>query len=404
MAIKGGQILHVAGGPTALFVVDRIQTAGVTGINVNEDRLEELGNYEAIGTVRDTPDLTFELESFDATTELESLLTGGDNTEVDGTAFNLANFIPIDILSPFKAAGAFTVAAGVIVPFLSLESMSYSFSLTDSATMRATLRGDSVFYTPGTVWQDTFSGNGSNDTFAFANGPAYKSTIAGSDYYGLSVMVKKSGKWERQRLGTDYTNTNASIVFESGSIPPSGTNNVKVVYTSGDAQEFLQAVHDTTKPAGVRGRDIYISFGDGGATPVYTNWVGVQSANVDWSVTLERDEEFGNPQIVAQDFDTPEVSGTVTMKPSTVSALFTQIQKVAGLSGTDVANATQDPPAIQVKIKITDPADGSTTKTLYVPDAKFVMPQIQGNVGQKLEQDFTFTSESGVLTVYKGDM
>ena len=35
MSIKGGQILHVAGGPAALFVVDRIQTGGVTGINVN---------------------------------------------------------------------------------------------------------------------------------------------------------------------------------------------------------------------------------------------------------------------------------------------------------------------------------------------------------------------------------
>lgn len=400
MAIKGGQILHVSGG----FVIDRIQTGGVTGINVNEDRLEELGNYEAIGTLRDIPDLTFELESFDVTTELESVLTGGDNSEADGTLFDLATFVPIDIISPFKGTGqVFTVDGGVIIPFLSLESMSYAFSLTDAATMTATLRGDSVFYVyNGSVYAEAFNGTGAQTVFNFTNGPAYKSTISGSDYYGLSVMVNDGTTWNRQRLGTDYTNTNAAITFQAGSIPPSGTGNVKVVYGSGVASSYLQAVHDTTKPAGVRGRDIFVRLSDGAATPTYTSWLGVQSANVDWSVTLERDEEFGNPQVVAQDFDVPEVSGSVTMKPADNDALFLQIQRVAGITSTDIANATQDPPELDVEIKIVDDT-GATTKTLVVPDAKFVMPSIQGQVGSKLEQDFTFTSASGTLNVYKAD-
>ena len=131
MAIKGGQILHVSGG----FVIDRIQTGGITGINVNEDRIEELGNVLAIGTLRDIPDLTFEVESFDVTTELESVLTGGINDEADGTVFSLADNVPLNILSPFKTSGAYTVDGRVIVPFLSLESMSYAFSLGDPATM-----------------------------------------------------------------------------------------------------------------------------------------------------------------------------------------------------------------------------------------------------------------------------
>jgi hypothetical protein len=46
---------------------------------------------------------------------------------------------------------------------------------------------------------------------------------------------------------------------------------------------------------------------------------------------------------------------------------------------------------------------GVTTKTLRVPEAKFVLPQIQGQVGTKLEQDFSFTSATGLLQVYKGD-
>lgn len=401
MAIKGGQILHVAGGPAANFVVDRIQTGGITGININEDRLEELGNYEAIGTVRDIPDLTFEIESFDSSTELESLLTGGDNTEAAGTVFNLANFVPLDVISPFKNSGLYTVGASVAIPYLNLESMSYNMSLTDAATMTATLRGDSVFYIPGSAYMETFDGDGATTAFNFADGPALVSSIGGDDLYALSVMVYDGTNWNRQRLGTHYTNTATGITFQAGYEPPTGTNNVKVVYGSATQATYLQTVHDDTKPAGVRGRDIEIQLGDGAAA--YTDWLGVQSANVDWRVTLERDEEFGNAQVVAQDYDTPEVSGAVTMKPSTVDALFTQIQAIAGISSTEIANATQDPPELELRIRLKDPADGTTMKTLEVTDAKWQMPQIQGNVGSKLEQDFNFTSSSGVLNIHKGD-
>lgn len=392
MAIKGGQILHVSGG----FVIDRIQTGGVSGLNVNEDRLEELGNYEAIGILRDIPDLTFELESYDVTTELESLLTGGDNLESNGTLFDLATFKPINVISPFKGQGnVFTVDGGVIVPFLSLESLSYAFSLADPATVTATLRGDSVFYTNDSVYEETFDGTGAQTVFNFAE-TALKSTIGGDDYYALSVTVDDV----RQRLTTDFTNTSAAVTFLTA--PAAGTDNVKVVYASATQATYLQTVHDETKPAGVRGRDIYVRLSDGAATPVYTDWLGVQSANIDWSVSLERDEEFGNPQIVAQDFDVPEVSGSITMKPANVNALFTQVSRIAGLTGTDVANATQDPPELDVEVKILDSA-GTTTKTLEVPDAKFLVPQIQGSVGSKLEQDFTFTSAAGTLNVYKAD-
>lgn len=393
MAIKGGQILHIAGGDGAGgFIVDRIQTGGLTGINVNETRLEELGNYEAIGTIRDIPDLTFELESYDTTTELESILTGGDNTEVAGTLFDLALFKPINILSPFKTSGVFTVDdGGVIVPHLSLESMSYNFSLTDPATMNASLRGDSVFYVPGVPYEQRFNGDALENTFAFTNGPAYKSAIGGVDYYGLSVTVNGV----KQRLGVDYTNTAASIVFTTP--PPVGTGNVVVCYGSGVQATYNQGVHiGTGSPAGVRGRDIQVQL-------AASDWLGVQSASIDWSVTLERDEEFNNPFVVGQDYDTPEVSGTISVKPSDVAALFAQIQAAAGLTSTDIVNATQDPPELNLEIIVKDPADGTTMKTFIIPDAKFTPPALQGSVGSKLETDFAFTSASGTLNIYKED-
>jgi len=388
MAIKGGQILHVSGG----FVIDRIQTGGLTGINVNEDRLEELGNVEAIGTVRDIPDLTFELESFDVTTELESILLGGINDEATGAEFDLALNVPINVISPFKASGAFTVDGGVVVPYLTLESMSYSFALGDPATMSATLRGDSVFYVPGSVFEEAFDGDTTTGPFNFTDGPAFKSTIGSDEYYALSVTVDGV----RQKLTTDFTNTATGVTFEAGSEPPTGTGNIVMTYGSAVESTYAQGVHNVADPIGIRGRDTYLSL-DGG-----NNWLGVQSANIDWSVSLERDEEFGNPFIVSQDFDTPEVSGSVTMKPTDVNALFAQIQLAAGLTGTDIANATEDPPELDIEIITVDSA-GATTKTWIVSDAKFTVPQLQGSVGSKLEADFSFASASGALAVYKED-
>lgn len=398
MAIKGGQILHVAGAAqgtdVGTFVVDRIQSGGITGITVNEERLEELGNYEAIGTIRDIPDLTFEIETYDVTTEIESVLTGGDNTEAGGALFNLKDYKVLDILSPYKTSGLFTIDNGsVIIPTLYLESASYSMSLTDPMTATFGFRGDSVFYVPGSPYRETASGDGIQTNFTFAN-TALQSDVNGDIYYGLAVYVDGV----KQRLGSDYTNTASDVTFTTP--PPSGTGNIVLIYGSSTAATYGSGVHNTTDPAGVRGRDIQIQLGDGMAT--YTDWFGVQSVNVDWRVTLERDEEFNNPLVVAQDFDVPETTGSVTMKPQDVSALFSQIQSIVGLSS-DIANATDDPPELEFRAVIKD-SSGTTTKTIQVGDAKWEMPALQGSVGTKLEGDFNFTSASGTLNIYKGDM
>lgn len=521
MAIKAGQILHVGNGD---LVIDRIQSGGVTGINVNEERIEELGNYNTVGTVRDIPDLTFEVESFDMKTELEQLLTGRDGTAGDGTLMDFTTeTAPIDIISPYKASGAFNVIRGVALPFLTLESMSYNFSLNDAASQSATMRGDSVYYVPGSVFRETFAGNDSTTVFSYAE-TALKSTISGTDHYvlGATITVDATGVVSRQFPVTHFTDSTTQITMltapatgetlaivygsaaastYSAGVASQGTltldtnptdadtmtvdaktytfedtltdvdGNIhigattadtianlrgafslntgeagtdyaasmtahptvtisaftgddgiltaKTVGTAGDSivttETFtagtnifdaatlgtttagVDSVHiGTGTPPSVRGRNVKVSVSG-------TDWLGVQSASAEWRVTLERDEEFGNDQVVAQDFDTPEVSGTLTLKSANATALFDNIQTAAGISGTDIANATEDPPALNLVIKIEDPDTGTTLKTLEIPDAKFQMPALQGQVGNKLEADFAFTSVAGQLNVYVAD-
>lgn len=74
MAVKGGSIIHVGNGVT---LIDRAQSAGPDTVNVPTEVVNELGNYKSVATVRDTPDLSFSLNSFDVSAEVEQLLTKG---------------------------------------------------------------------------------------------------------------------------------------------------------------------------------------------------------------------------------------------------------------------------------------------------------------------------------------
>ncbi len=56
-----------------------------------------------------------------------------------------------------------------------------------------------------------------------------------------------------------------------------------------------------------------------------------------------------------------------------------------------------------MEIRISDPDTGVVLKTLYVPDARFQIPGVQGRVQTKLETTFNFTSDGGSLTVYSGE-
>lgn len=404
MAIKAGQILHVGSG----FVVDRIQSAGAGSINVNTERIEELGNYNAVATLRDTPDLSFEMETFDMSTEIHELLLGAAPGDAAGTQYNVElDVVPLNIISPFKAEGAFNSVRGLVIPFLNIESLAYSFSVDNVTSLTAGLRGDSIYYVPGGVYEETFDGDGAAPSFTFGDGtggvagPALKTVVDGVNWYALDVMYDDQvNGWVRQKRGAsaDYTDTSTTVDFNF--TPVTGTANIRVVYGNAAEPTYASGVHKPVaagSPAAVQGRYIEIQFGGS-----QTLWSGVQSGNVEWRATLERDEELGNPLIVDQDFDVPDVTGSFTMKAATAAALFDQILAIQEITSPDIVNALSTPPEIDLRYVIKDPADGTTLQTLQVPDAQFDPTAIAGQVGSKLEVDFPFTSASGDLDVYKG--
>lgn len=285
MAIKAGQILHVAN----QFVVDRIQTAGPGDLNIPQEKIYELGNYQSVGVVRDVPDLSFNLECLDVGTEVEALLVGSENPHTDATStkYELALNKPIDIISPWKTPyGDFEAVRGVAVPALTLESASYRYGLQENAGETFTLNGDSIYYVPGTPWQDVAEGDGTTEVFSFVNGPAIVYREGGREYYALSVSVNGNRLTQIPRTSlADATAAGDTEVYAPDAtaangiefaVAPENGAKISIVYAAvadgtglypqagqspfGSGTGHLTHQSVAVKPAAIRGKDIDVYF------------------------------------------------------------------------------------------------------------------------------------------------
>jgi len=399
MSIKAGQILHDIHG----FVIDRIQTAGVSNVNIPETKIYELGNFKTVATIRDIPDLSFAMDSFDVSCEIEAIMTGVDPTTITNhQQFDFANSIPVDINSPFKAGtNQFNIVKGIALPYLTLEKVQYKFGTKSDATQSYTLRGDSIYYIPGTPYYQEYTNTGTG-AYTF-NHTALEYDESGTVNFALCVTLVNTTThaYKRLFLGTDYTNTSAGFTLLADL---SATyNKIHVVYGSATAATYPQSVHQgvSVKPASVRGKDIDVYVGTTDATPVFSRWTGVQSVDITRSVTLQNDEEFGNKHYVSSDYDVADVSGTIGFKGQDPADLWNRIATIANVDTSKIVGPYTSV-TLPVEVRISNPDTGVVLKTLYVEDARFKIPGVQGRVQQKTEVSLAFASDGGNLIVVNG--
>lgn len=403
MSVRHGRILHSAQGA----VIDRIQTGGISNLNIPVERINEVGNFQTVAIVRDIPDLSFEVQSLDVSTEFESLCLRVDPTTNDaGDEFDFNKAIPMDIISPFKSAqNAYDIVGGIALPFLTLENVTYKYALKANAEQTFTFRGDSIYYIPGSPYYQEFAKAG-GPTYTFAHA-AMVYVEEGVNIYALGVCWYDPTTAIYRRLihGADYTDTGADFTLTAdaqAAIPAGGI--VCATYGSAVAANYPQSVHQGTavKPAAVKGRniDLYVAFG---ATPVMQRWTSVQSFEAARKVTLDADGEFGSVHYVSQDYDVPQVSGNAVVRPRDFADLTAKLQAIANTSGSVITGPLTSQ-SLAIEARIYDPNAVTTTclKTIYCPDARFTPPPIQGRVGQKLEPTFNFESDTGTLLVYDG--
>lgn len=424
MAIRAGQILHAMN----QFIVDRIQTGGAGNLNIPQDRVYELGNYQSVGIVRDVPDLSFTLDVLDVGTQVEALLTGavkpdddtahplGNGTTV-GSVYDLSQTIPADIISPFKTQqGSYSVVKGVAVPQLTLEQAQYQYGLTANAGENYTLRGDSIYYVPGVPFLAVYTGDGSQTAFTYQTADqtpvalsALLYTEQGEAQHALNVSINGV----RQRRGIDFTDDDKKVTFTAA--PASGAV-VRITFGSNATAagapisvNYPQAVHSdlSVKPTAIRGRDIRVKVG---GLNISHKWHDVQSFEANWRVTLDNDYEFGDAHAVNRDYiDPPDVSGTIGLKAITVQALFDKLYQITGVATTDIIGP-QSSVTVPIIVELLNPSSGGTShvaqgavlKTIFIPDARFTIPGYEGRVSQKLTSDVTYSSDKGLIYIIKG--
>ncbi len=123
----------------------------------------------------------------------------------------------------------------------------------------------------------------------------------------------------------------------------------------------------------------------------------------DFRIQLDKDEELGNEQVVAQDYDVPATTGVISIKPRSASDLMEKIRTITGIDSDTEAIGALQRVALPVEVVLYSPEDGSILKTLYIPDARFTLPGFAGRIQQKLTLDLNYESDSGSLLVYKGE-
>ncbi len=416
MAIKGGDLLHVGNDQT---LIERLQTGGPSSLNVPSEKIYELGNYESVATIFDTPDLQYSLESLDVTPALEGLLTNKTGAAYTAaTVFDLSTVQAIDLLAPLKPGkdrpAPFDVAQSVAVPYLTPESIQYRFGLRDNATQTVSLRGDSIFYCPGPAYVQNVAGSGTANQVITTTNPAGIYSDSAGPRRVLSVAVAPS----RLSYGVDYTLDTVDTAVDFAAVTVTlrdavpATSTIRVAYFSNATRSYPQSVHTlaSVKPAAIRGRDIDVYVG--GYTPNATaqadidanmanKWGTVQSVQLNWRVTIDKDEEFGNYYSYGQDFDVPTVDGQVTIKPRNPAELLTKLRQMSGITSTAQAIGPNQANPLALDVVLKNPADGSVLKRLHVPDARFTVPGFSGRVQTKQTFDIPLESDGGKLLVYK---
>lgn len=406
MAIRSGQLVLTHNGQ---LLLERLQNANGQ-LNIPTEVIKELGNPKSVATIRDTPDLTYSLQSFDATVAIEEWLTGVNITGATGA--DLVNVEGRNLITQLRSGNGTTVSDDVIngsfvAPGVLAERISYRFAVQENSTCDVSLRGDAQFISPGPAYVESEMGTGASGQQIVLTNVAGSYTDDSGTWYALAVVCNG----QRLTAGADYTEgVTGSGAYRSVTVTLSNTyattDRLECVYFSNvpfsvASTDFDADSNDT--PAALRGKSVQVYIGGYDPSDIpgsqVNRWTGVRAATAEWAQTVEGDYQLGSAFAYAREAsDVPTVTGSVTIRPVDSAALFTRLRAITG-KGADVSIGADSavPLALDLVLKA---ADGSTLKRLHVPDARISVPGVNGQVGNKTDFELAWTSDGGSLEVY----
>ncbi len=415
MAVKSSSIVHVAG----TSVINRIQSATLNG-DVPLETVREVGNREVVEKVPGDLDSTWNVESWDVSTEFEAWLSGVEPgagvgsasapgfDDPDGTEYEFLDMAGrfVNIPAPWKidkTGATGTVGAGHLLPSYSVARIGYRFGTTDNATQTADLAGGSYYYAMFAPVEQREVGNGATKAFTTDDSVVHH-RIGGPDgtefrsVFGVlvdGVLQVEEADFTVTGGAAGPTGATATVTFV---VAPENGADVRFCYFSAAAKAYPQAVHKSAivLPGAVKGRDIRVLL-NGAFLP------GAQTAELEGTVEGEVGRQMGSSDPTDRSVTGTNVTGTLTIRSRDIQAFYDTLEDITGVSQDEVYGYLNQEES-DVQIEILHPRTKDVMKTLWVKRATFKVPSTPAQVNSNTDFPFAFEAADGNYVAVKGEI
>jgi len=394
LAIPSKEVALAIVGAKERFIATRIQNTSID-TDIPTTDIDELGNPQHAGTVKDIPTISLTFSAFDVGIKIISALSGEDSASFPGAGVDVSQLSEVDAIYYIKDATLTDYVKSLHAKRLNIESFTFSYSVDGEATEDYTASGSEKRWFKNDVMVEEFVAG--TTTF----GPLTDSPIVlRNGDYCLSVI-----------LDGQYLTEVADGLEATGEYSVDGSDNVNtfdtrtdtcvVVYHTVATGDNWADVSDATMPPAVRGKDIPIYIG-------VENILRVQSVDINGSMNSQEVREMGNRAIVGYQSQVPSVEGTLTV-------LDTDTELIDLLTyGSTNSGETEFQPGVVssggtliLEVRIMDPDDvsvsGVVLKTIQIPDLEIVGDSYSVTVNDNASQEFRWKSATAECIVFEGE-
>lgn len=382
-------------GPRDEYLAARIQRLDMPA-NIPTTDIDELGNPQHAGTVRDIAEITASIQAFDVSVKLFAALTGTDPNSYPGAGVDISALGDVDIIGVIRDETVADYAKSVHLRRCRVDSFTFTYSVDGEATEEYTFMGSEKRWFRHDIIVDNYTSAHSSPLtlsqtpIQLKNNNRVISYVQDGTYYTEVTGAPTAGDGEYSVSGTSLTT------------PDTITNYAVAVYHANTGSNLWNDVDDQSIPAAVRGKDI----------PVYIaadRIDRVQSVTIRGTFPVERIEEMGNANVAGYITQVPQVTGDLTVLDTDLElvALFSTGDPDSADVEFQVCEYTADD--ISLEIRILDPSDscelpgsGTVLKTIYIPAITITSEGHTTNVGGSAQQTFSWRSTTGECIIYSG--
>lgn len=383
-------------GPLGSYTAARVQRLDMPA-NIPTTDIDELGNPQHAGVVRDVAEVTATVQAYDVSIKLFAALTGTDPDAYPSAGVDVSELGDVDIIGVIRDQSVADYVKSVHLRRCRVDSFSFNYSVDGEATEEYTFMGSEKRWFKHDIAVDAFNAGQtspatlSNTPSTLKNGNKLLTFMVDGIYYKEVTTVPAAGEGEYRVTGTSVAFSDSPAV--EGAV---------AVYHYNSGSNLWVDVNDPSMPAAIRGKDI----------PVYIaadQIDRVQSVTIRGTFPVERIEEMGNNDIAGYVTQVPQVTGDITVLDTDLElvALFTTGDPNSADTEFQLCEYTAS--NISLEIRILDPTDacalpgsGTVLKTIYVPEITITSEGHTTNVGGSAQQTFSWRSSTGELIIYSG--